>query len=115
MSMQPRRAFIPLLAGLVAACSSAPDDGPLEIGRQASVRTPQTPLFGNNVPKFVDQLPTFTTTRVNGTQTVNVTMQEFQQKVLPASVYSGLAAPFNNGTFLWGYNINGAGASWPAR
>jgi FtsP/CotA-like multicopper oxidase with cupredoxin domain len=42
-------------------------------------------------------------------------MQEFQQKVLPASVYAALPAPFNAGTYLWGYNINNAGPSWPAR
>src|SRR5262249_39207912 len=34
---------------------------------------------------------------------------------LPNSVYAGRPAPFNNGTFLWGYNINGAGPSFPAR
>jgi len=80
-----------------------------------SVRTPQTPLDGNAVPKFVDTLPTFNGRRSDGTTTQQVTMQEFQQKILPNSVYAGLAAPFNNGTFLWGYNINGAGASFPAR
>jgi FtsP/CotA-like multicopper oxidase with cupredoxin domain len=42
-------------------------------------------------------------------------MQEFQQKVLPASFYASLPAPFRNGTFLWGYNVNGSGPSWPAR
>jgi len=81
----------------------------------ATVPTPQTPLDGTTVPKFVDPLPTFAGRRVDGTATVNVNMEEFQQKVLPASVYAGLTSPFNNGTFLWGYNINNAGASWPAR
>ena len=70
-----------------------------------SVVTPQTPLDGNAVPKFVDALPTFNGRRSDGTTTQQVTMQEFQQKILPNSVYAGLAAPFNNGTFLWGYNI----------
>ena len=61
----------------------------------------------------IDQLPAFN--RQNATVTLNVNMQEFQQKVLPASVYAGLPAPYNNGTFLWGYNINGAGPASPAR
>jgi FtsP/CotA-like multicopper oxidase with cupredoxin domain len=42
-------------------------------------------------------------------------MQEFQQKVLPASFYANLPAPFNSCTILWGYNIIGLGPSWPAR
>jgi FtsP/CotA-like multicopper oxidase with cupredoxin domain len=80
-----------------------------------SVTTPQTPLFGTTITPFTDALPTFNGRRVNGTATVNVTMQEFQTKVLPNSFYTGLRAPFNNGTFMWGYNMNGAGASFPAR
>jgi spore coat protein A len=63
----------------------------------------------------VDSLPTFNGRRANGAAPLRVTMQEFQQKVLPASVYAGLPAPFNAGTFLWGYNINASGPSWPAR
>jgi len=75
----------------------------------------QTPLQGTTIPRFVDPLPTFNGRRVDGTATVNVNMQEFQQKVLPASIYAPLAAPYKAGTYLWGYNINNAGASWPAR
>src|SRR3954454_22963051 len=60
---------------------------------QASVSTPQTTLDANNLPKFVEALPTFNGRRINGAATVNVRMQEFQQKVLPASFYAGLAAP----------------------
>jgi FtsP/CotA-like multicopper oxidase with cupredoxin domain len=90
-------------------------DATTGVTTQASVRTPQTPLNGNDIPKFVDQVPTFNGRRANGASPLLVTMQEFQQKVLPASVYAGLRAPFNAGTYLWGYNINAAGPSWPAR
>jgi spore coat protein A len=101
---------------LAAGCGQSPGAAdPTGTTTQASVRTPQTPLDGNSVPKFVDQLPTFNGHRVSGTATVNVNMQEFQQKILPASVYAGLPAPFNNGTFLWGYNLNSGGPSYPAR
>jgi spore coat protein A len=79
-----------------------------------SVTQPQTLLDGNSIAKFVDPLPTFVGKRVNASATLNVNMQEFQQKVLPAAVYAGLPAPYKNGTFLWGYNINGLGPSWPA-
>jgi spore coat protein A len=101
-------------AALLVACGAADSE---QIGRvsQASVRVPQTPLDGNSIPKFVDQVPRFNGRRQDATVTLDVRMQEFQQRVLPASVYSNLAAPFNRGTFLWGYNINGAGPSWPAR
>jgi FtsP/CotA-like multicopper oxidase with cupredoxin domain len=100
---------------MMAGCDGASPRGDIGSTTRASVTTPQTPLDGNSVPKFVDPLPTFNGRRQDGSVTLNVAMQEFQQKVLPASVYSGLAAPFNNGTILWGYNINGAGPSWPAR
>ena len=101
---------------LAAGCGQSPVSADTTgTTTQASVRTPQTPLDGNTVPKFVDQLPTFNGRRVNGTSTVNVTMQEFQQKILPASVYAGRPAPFNNGTFLWGYNLNNGGPTYPAR
>jgi FtsP/CotA-like multicopper oxidase with cupredoxin domain len=80
-----------------------------------SVRQAQTPLDGNSLPKFVDPLTTFQGRRIDGTSAIHVNMEEFQQKVLPASVYAGLPAPFNQGTYLWGYNLNGTGASWPAR
>jgi FtsP/CotA-like multicopper oxidase with cupredoxin domain len=86
-----------------------------QTGTLASVTTPQTPLLGTTLTPFTDALPTFNGRRVNGTATVQVNMQEFQQKILPNSFYVGKPAPFNNGTFMWGYNINGAGASFPAR
>lgn len=85
------------------------------LAQQSSVVTPQTPLLAANIPKFVDPLPTQFGRRVNATVTLQIDAQEFQQKVLPASVYASLPAPYNQGTFLWGYNINGLGPSWPAR
>jgi len=102
------------LAGLTVACGAVDQEQVAKVS-QASVRTPQIPLDGNSIPKFVDQLPTFNGRRQNASVTLNVSMQEFQQQVLPASVYAGRPAPFNRGTFLWGYNINGAGPSFPAR
>jgi len=99
-----------------AACDDArgayqPD---VSVVQEASVLQGQVPLDGNAVPKFVDPLPTFNGRRANATATLSINMQEFQQKILPASVYARLPAPYNAGTFLWGYNINNTGPSWPA-
>lgn len=81
----------------------------------ASVGIPQTPLLGRSIPKFVDEVPNFATLgRVDGTVPLTVTMNEFQQQVLPASMYSGLSAPFNAGTFLWGYKAKAGNVSFPS-
>src|SRR4029078_11077067 len=78
------------------------------------VVVPQTPLDGATIPKYVDLLPTLSDNRVDGTTTANVDMEEVQQKMLPSSVYASLPAPFNAGTFLWGYEVN-ANPQFPAR
>jgi FtsP/CotA-like multicopper oxidase with cupredoxin domain len=80
----------------------------------ASLLVPQTPVPGKSIPKFVEPLPTFSGARAGGAS-LSVTMQEFQQKVLPATFYSTLPAPYNAGTYVWGYNVNGTGPSFPAR
>ncbi len=101
---------------VTAGCGQSPDQAELTgLTQQPSVSKRQTLLIGNTLPKFVDELPTFNGRRQDGTVSLSITMQEFQQKVLPASVYAALAAPYNAGTYLWGYNINNAGPSWPAR
>src|SRR5260221_8169142 len=116
-----RAGAVGALVGVAALMVGCGGDAGLEPSNQIGVVTgesakqAQTPLSGNAIPKFVDALPPFAGRRIDGTATVQVSMQEFQQKVLPASVYAGLSAPFRSGTFLWGYNINNLGASWPAR
>ncbi|MEP6652036.1 MAG: multicopper oxidase domain-containing protein [Myxococcales bacterium] len=102
-------------ASLAAGCLGADQTESVETTSRALATTSQTPLDGTTITPFVESLTTFNGRRSDGTQTQQINMQEFQQKVLPASFYTHLAAPFNNGTFLWGYNINGAGPSWPAR
>jgi len=102
---------------VVLGCSGFGDGGNTTLGvvTERSVKKSQTPLDGNTVQKFVTPLPTFAGKRVSGNGPLQVVMQEFQQKVLPASFYAHLPAPFNQGTYVWGYNINGLGPSWPAR
>jgi spore coat protein A, manganese oxidase len=76
----------------------------------ASVQVPQTALDGTTVTRFVTPLPTFVGRRVSCTS-LQVTMSEFQQHVLPDSFYGSLAAPFRNGTFLWGYAVGQSGTN----
>jgi spore coat protein A len=93
------------------------DDEPTQVNAavQPSVLVAQTPLDGATVPKYVTRLTTLGDgARVDGTRTINVTMTEFQQRMLPSSMYANLPAPFNNGTFLWGYQVDGRAAHFPA-
>jgi len=80
----------------------------------ASRPAAQTALDGATLPKFVEALPAFSGQRVDGTHAVTADMREFQQKILPASFYAGLSAPFNAGTLLWGYRMNNKVPNWPA-
>ena len=83
----------------------------------ASFLVPQTSLPGKTIPKYIDQLPTFVGARVNGTLPLTVTMQEFQQQILPgpnpALGITGFPA-----TTVWGYKIfdgtNTSGPHYPA-
>ncbi len=78
----------------------------------APAQVPQTPLPGTNIPKFVEPLPTFVGARVPGTSLV-ISMLEFQQKILPESLYSRLKPPFNEGTYVWGYKVGNRSPSYP--
>ena len=63
----------------------------------------QIPLPGTSIPKFVEPLPVFTpAVRADGTKPLKVTMEEFQQLVLPANLYP---ANFAQGTYAWGYKL----------
>ena len=103
----PRGVLVAALWIALAGCGGGGNNGKPAPGPQ--------PLPGTSLPKFVDALPTFNGRRADGTATLHVSMEEFQQKVLPESVYAGLKPPYQNGTFVWGYNIDDAGLSWLAR
>src|SRR5436190_16546104 len=74
--------------------------------RTASVSVPSSrmALPGSDIPKYAEPLATFAGSRVSAAN-ITVSIEEFQQFVLPASLYSGLAAPFGQGTFVWGYRV----------
>jgi FtsP/CotA-like multicopper oxidase with cupredoxin domain len=93
--------------------STTVDNG-VAVIQSAATLIAQTPLDGASIPKYVDPLPTLSGRRVNGAAAVAVDMVEFQQKVLPASVYASLTGSFKNGTYLWGYKLNANAAGWPA-
>jgi FtsP/CotA-like multicopper oxidase with cupredoxin domain len=69
-------------------------------------------LVAANVPQFVTPLTELSERRVDGTQPVSVDMEEFQQKILPPHLYPK-SGKFAEGTFLWGYDVNRRGPSWP--
>jgi FtsP/CotA-like multicopper oxidase with cupredoxin domain len=75
----------------------------------------QVPLPGADIPKYQDPMPTFTGgTRVEarppGRRSYTVGMEEFQQQVLPASVYP---STFASGTWVWGYQVDDRPAHYP--
>ena len=57
--------------------------------------------------------PTFGDRRVSAAAFA-ASMREFQQKMPPDSMYVPLARPFNNRTYLWGYEVDSAPLAWPA-
>lgn len=78
----------------------------------ASVTLPQTPLLGGDIPQFTEPLTTFVGRRVTSSS-FNVCMQEFQQRVLPDSMYATMVPPFNQGTYVWGYKVDSKSPSYP--
>jgi len=84
--------------------------------RAFAAQSPQIPLPGGAIPKFVEQLPQLADlglvdatagTGSLGSSQILLNMTEFQAQVLPASVYAALPAPFNAGTYVWGYLQSG--------
>jgi spore coat protein A, manganese oxidase len=69
-------------------------------------------LPGSGISKYVEPLPTFAGARVSAAN-IAVSIEEFQQFVLPASLYSGLPAPFNRGTYVWAYKAGSMPPHYP--
>jgi spore coat protein A len=113
--LQALSASVGLAGATALGCTGG--DEPLQVSSNTapSVLQPQTPLDGATIPKYVDRLPTLSGNRIDGTRAVAVDMHEFQQKLLPGSVYAGLPAPFNAGTFMWGYQLNGGQPQFPSQ
>lgn len=101
-----RRQFLKA-CGIAGAGLLVPVGGNMVNGRKAyaSNLVPQIPLPGKNILKYVDALPTFVGSRVTGTN-LTISIEETQQKVLPAAFYAALLAPYNAGSYVWGYKIS---------
>ncbi|HZC67172.1 MAG TPA: multicopper oxidase domain-containing protein, partial [Nitrospirales bacterium] len=78
----------------------------------ASVQVPQTALPGAAIQPFVEPLTTFAGRRVNS-PSLEIGMFEFQQRLLPASIYDALPGPYNRGTYCWGYAVGTPGSHAP--
>jgi spore coat protein A len=107
-------AMVTAVALGAAGCDGTPAAEKVVALSSPSVLIGQAPLDGATIPKYVDALPLLSGQRVSGTVAVTVNMIEFQQKVLPASMYPASGA-LHNGTYLWGYKVNTFLPSWPAR
>jgi spore coat protein A len=85
-------------------------------GASASVQVPQTALPGASITRFAEPVPTYFGKRVSG-PALQVSMYEFQQKVLPDAFYATVPDGFKKGTYVWGYacgQLNGPAApQWP--
>jgi spore coat protein A, manganese oxidase len=75
----------------------------------------QVLIDGATIPKYVETVPALNANRVNGTAGLAVDMVEFQQRILPATFYAALPAPYSAGTYVWGYKVDATGPSWPGR
>src|SRR5882672_3031096 len=102
------------LGGLGAGACSDKSTGS-GTGDTVIVPAVQALLDGATLPKYTEAVPTFNGRRVDGRSAVTVDMVEFQQKILPEAFYASLSAPYNAGTYQWGYVVNGGSPSWPAR
>ncbi len=113
--MPTRRQFIKAGATGAVAAGMATQLGWAPKAR-ASFQVAQLPLAGKAIAKYVEPLPVFGPAgpipRVTGTA-ITVTANEVQQKLLPASFYAGLPAPYNAGTYAWAYNVGGIAANSP--
>jgi len=108
--MTTRRRFLGI--GVGAAVGGALALRPLSHVASAQPGTAFTPLLGAVVPRFTEALPTFIGARVTGAA-LTVQMREFQQQILPASVYAGLPVPYHAGTFVWGYQVGPRAPQYP--
>jgi spore coat protein A, manganese oxidase len=81
----------------------------------ANQQVVQVRLPGSSIPKFVEPVPLFGPAGIQrvASSRISVSFDEFQQKVLPSSIYARLPSPFNSGTFLWGYNVERKGPRYP--
>jgi FtsP/CotA-like multicopper oxidase with cupredoxin domain len=104
-----RRQFLKIGA-LAGAVALVPIDRSLDsVSRVlASVQSPQAPLPSSSIPKYQTALRTFVGQRVTSTS-MTTSLVEFQQQVLPPSVYPRGVA----GTWVWGFQVDGRPASWP--
>jgi FtsP/CotA-like multicopper oxidase with cupredoxin domain len=113
----PRASGLPQLLDPLRSQSSDRIGGALCRGgpvraASASVASARMALPGSDIPKYVEPLPTFAGSRASGAN-ITVSIEEFQQTVLPASVYSTLPAPFGQGTYVWGYRVGGMPPHYP--
>ena len=100
--MLSRRDFLKLSAAGTAALYASTRARFLR--RVGAAQSPQVPLAGAAIPKFVEKLPQLADLGVVdatagtgplGTSQIVLNMTEFQAQVLPGTFYAALPAPYN--------------------
>ena len=99
------------LLGAAIALTALPRDA-------GAVRTSNRPLAHRSltIPKYVDelpQLPTLDGTTTSRSSPAVLSLREFQQEILPASVYRGLRGTYRKGTYVWSYTVPGRPMTYP--
>jgi spore coat protein A len=108
--MAAPRSSIPLAAAAVLMLFTVAG-----AGVSASKLVKQRALDARTIPQFVENLPDFSALgRVNGDVPYRVRFESFAQKILPASFYSNLPAPYSNGTMVFGYGVDQGTRHYPA-
>lgn len=97
--------------------------GGLQASALASYQITQVPLAGAAVTKYQTVLPTFVGARVSAGSALDISYNEFQQKVLPDAFYAALPNTLNpfpgitfnpqDGTYVWGYKVGAAQPLYP--
>jgi len=105
--MLTRKAFLKLMAASGFTGYVMTRGGLVHVGKAA--QSSQVPLNAGAIPQFVEPLLDFDYISASSSQIV-LNMEEFQTNILPASVYAALPAPYNAGTYVWGYLQEGQSA-----
>lgn len=106
--MNTRRRFSVVIAVMLLAFSFTAEHA------FPSAQVVQRPLPGRFIIKYVEPLPTFVGARIPGNTVLPISMEEFQQPVLPAFYYLFQPARFRGGTYVWGYKVGAAGPRYPS-
>jgi len=86
------------------------------VARAARPHATAKPVRILSIPKYVEelpQLPTLDGTTTSRSSPAVLSLREFQQQILPASVYRQLTGRYRKGTYIWSYTVPGQPMTYP--